>query len=169
MADETDLDLDAEAGGGGSKLKLIIIMVVVLLVVVGAAVGVTLMLTGNKAPEPAAEAAPAELVVREPVYHKLRPPFVVNFKQGNRTRLLQAEIALMARDKAVIEAVQTHEPMIRNDLLLVLSAQDFDGLLTDEGKILAQEQALTKIQEIIEAQFGVPGVEELYFTSFVMQ
>ena len=52
---------------------------------------------------------------------------------------------------------------------LFRSSQTYDSVSTLEGKEALREEALSVIQEILEEETGDPGVEAVYFTSFVMQ
>lgn len=103
------------------------------------------------------------------LYYPLRPPFVVNFEHRGRVRYLQVSITLMARDPAVIEAVQQHMPLIRNRVILLLGGEDFEELRTDEGRELLRLALLEALQEILEEELGKPGIEQVLFTNFVMQ
>ncbi len=111
----------------------------------------------GEAPEPTP--APA-------LYSELRPAFVVNLA-GNR--FLQLEIDLMARDAAVIEAVKRHNPAIRNDVLLLLGSQNPSELQSLDGKLTLQQSVLDAINAILAAREQGLAVEEIYFSSFVMQ
>ena len=124
----------ADAGGGEkpagkSKLKLIILLVVVLLLVVGASVGATWFLLGRgeakkddaKDAEAAAEhAAPVKQIA---LYEPLAPAFVVNFNQNGHQRYMQVTVALMGRDKAEMDALKVHMPVVRNKLVMLFSAR----------------------------------------------
>jgi flagellar FliL protein len=59
-------------------------------------------------------------------------------------------------------------PAIRNSLVLLLSRQVYDELLPDEGKEKLRGEALAAVQGVLQAQLGKPGIEDLYFTNFVM-
>ena len=52
---------------------------------------------------------------------------------------------------------------------MLFSSQKPDDLQTREGKERLREQALKEIQHIVEGYTGKPGVEEVFFTSFLMQ
>jgi flagellar FliL protein len=75
----------------------------------------------------------------------------------------------MTRDPAVTDLVTLHMPVIRNNLMLLFSNQTYDTVSTLEGKEALREEALEVIQQILEEETGDPGVEAVYFTSFVMQ
>jgi flagellar FliL protein len=76
---------------------------------------------------------------------------------------------VMARDEAVIENVKTHMPVIRNNLVLVFSNQNYETISTSAGKQKLRDEALAEIQQILKSETGKTGVEAIYFTSFVMQ
>lgn len=179
MAKPEELDLaDNGAKGGGAK-KIILIAVLGLVgvaAIVGAMVG-TLWALGIFPPQhgaPAATTVHVETVhvteAKKPaVYVKLDPPFVVNFDGQGKARFLQVVIELMGRDESKLENAQNHMPAIRNKMLLLLSSQSYDVLSTVEGKELLRQQALEDIRAILEDELGEPVIEDLYFTSLVMQ
>jgi flagellar FliL protein len=103
------------------------------------------------------------------VYLPIDPAFVVNFASQGKARFLQVTVEVMTRDPVVPEKVKLHMPVIRNNLMLLFSNQTYDTVSTLEGKEALREEALTAVQEIMENETGDPGVEAVYFTSFVMQ
>jgi flagellar protein FliL len=105
----------------------------------------------------------------EVVYLPLDPPFVVNFANPESARFLQVSMEVMAHGAAVIEDVKKHMPVIRNNLVLLLSRQDYQTLISHEGKEQIRVAALAEIQKIMNDHTGKTGVEAVYFTSFVMQ
>lgn len=182
MAREDDLDLDIEGGTEAPKSKsrlLIIIVVVVLLLGVSAIA--TLMLTGMLSgddaavPEQAAAARTGEgqakvASTRAPLnYIPLDPPFVVNFNSDSDVRFLQITVEAGTRDPEVVDRVKEQRPAIRNSLVMLFSSQDPAVLNTREGKEKLRADALVEIQKVMKAETGKPGVESVFFTSFVMQ
>lgn len=115
------------------------------------------------------DTANAEPVKQPAIYFPLKPALIVNFQARGRQRFLQAEITLMVRDNAVIQAVEMHMPMIRNSLVMQLGGQDYETLQTAEGKEALRQDALVTLQGLLEAEIGQPGVEQVLFTNFVMQ
>jgi flagellar FliL protein len=66
--------------------------------------------------------------------------------------------------------VKLHEPKIRNNMLLLLGSQTLDTISTTEAKEELRKKALGTIAKIVEDEGGEgKKVEDLYFTSFVMQ
>jgi flagellar FliL protein len=116
--------------------------------------------------EGAAKAAP----LAEPIYVALDPPFVVNFEAGGQVRFLQVAVQAMTRDPAAAELVKRHDPMVRNAMLLLLAGQSYESVATREGKEALRDRALEEVRAVVEAQGGDGArIEDLYFTSFVMQ
>lgn len=104
------------------------------------------------------------------VYVKLDPPFVSNFENRGSMRFLQVSVEVMTRDPGVAELIRQHDPMIRNDLLLLLSGQTYETISTVEGKEKLRAAALDAVRKIIAGEGGdAKKIEQLYFTSFVMQ
>jgi len=60
-------------------------------------------------------------------------------------------------------------PLIRNRVVMILSGEPFDTLQTDAGRVQLQQKLLAAIQEILQKETGKPGIEQVFFTNFVMQ
>lgn len=103
------------------------------------------------------------------IYLPIDPAFVVNFASQGKARFLQVTVEVMTRDPEMTEKIKLHMPVIRNNLMLLFSNQTYDTVSTLEGKEGLREEALTAVQDILEEETGDPGVEAVYFTSFVMQ
>lgn len=164
----------AAPAGGKSKLKLIILIVVGLLLAVGLSVGATLFFMGKSEPEaPAEDAAKAEAAApqRQPaVYEVLAPSFVVNFSNtGGRPRYMQVGVALMSRDQAALDALKEHMPLLRNQLVMLFSSQDFAALATPVGQEMLRQQATVSVQELAQKEIGKLAIEQVLFTNFVLQ
>lgn len=103
------------------------------------------------------------------IYLPIDPAFVVNFASQGKARFLQITVEVMTRDETVPDKVKLHMPVIRNNLMLLFSDQSYDSVSTLDGKESLRESALEVVQQILEEETGDPGVEAVYFTSFVMQ
>jgi len=110
-----------------------------------------------------------EDLVGPATYIKVDPAFVVNFIGTDKARFLQITLEIMTRQPEMTAVVESHMPIIRNNLVLLFSSQSYDDLSTLEGKEALRESALQSIQEILEEETGDPVVEAVYFTSLVMQ
>jgi flagellar FliL protein len=120
-------------------------------------------------PEPIAEEGPGKPL--EPaIYAPMDPPFVVSFNDDNGdTRFLQLTLQAMARKERTITAIKTHAPAIRNSFLFLISGYKIDELATLEGKEKLRGAMLAAANDIMEQNTGDAGIEELYFTSLVIQ
>jgi flagellar protein FliL len=104
------------------------------------------------------------------LYVKYEPPFVVNFDAKGVMRFLQISMEVMTRDAPTSEVIKQHEPKIRNNMLMLLGSQTYETLSSMEGKEGLRKQALETIAKVVEEEGGeAEEVEDLYFTSFVMQ
>jgi flagellar protein FliL len=157
-------------------IKLIIIIAVVLLV--GGGAGAFFMM-GDKNADDAVTSESKEVAEGEEgeasdapgeaYYFSLDPPFIVNFTGKSRARFLQVSIEGMTRDLTVKESITKHFPQVRNNLVLLLSSKTYDELNSPEGKAALRKQVLKEVQKVLEAETGKEGIEDVYFTSFVMQ
>ncbi|MET1078183.1 MAG: flagellar basal body-associated protein FliL [Pseudomonas sp.] len=174
-APQSPPDAGAKPAGKG-KLKLIILVVVALLVVVGLSIGGTWFLLNKGDAKHAdkdekAEAAEAVAPVgkQAAIYEPLTPAFVVNFNYQGRQRYMQVSIALMARDQAALDGLKVHMPLLRNRLVMLLSSQDFEALITPVGKEMLRQQATAAVQELAQKETGKLAVEQVLFTNLVLQ
>lgn len=103
------------------------------------------------------------------MYYAFDPPFIVNFDDDQAVRFLQLQMQAMARDQAVLDAVKLHEPLIRNNLLMLMNGRDYKSLMDRDGKEKLRQECLKEIQRILTKETGKSGVEDLLFTSFVVQ
>ncbi len=103
------------------------------------------------------------------IYLPIAPAFVVNFAGQGNARFLQITVEVMARSSEVLDDIKDHMPVIRNNLNMLFSDQQYDNISTLEGKERLREQALEVIQRILEEETGDSSIEAVYFTTFVMQ
>ncbi|TBU95401.1 flagellar basal body-associated protein FliL [Phytopseudomonas dryadis] len=163
----------AETGGKpAGKLKLILVIVLALLVAVGLSIGGTwfFLSKGEARNESQEDAAQGATPVKQPaIYEELAPAFVVNFTQNGRARYMQVSVALMARDQAALDALKVNMPVLRNNLVMLFSSQDFDTLVTPVGKEMLRQQATASVQELAQKETGKLVVEQVLFTNLVLQ
>ncbi len=167
---KTETRPDAAAGAPKKKSRLLL-LIVAAVVVIGGGIGAWLALKPKPHTADAAEAAAAHAAPKAaPIYYKFDPAFVVNFGQEGSTRYLQLTLEAMSRDAAVIEDIRNNEPAIRNDLVLLYSAQQYESLVSAAGKEQLRADTLAAIRRIIAAEGAkAEAIEGVYFTSFVIQ
>jgi flagellar protein FliL len=172
MANETEVvegaEEGAEAPAGGGKKKLIIIIVAAL-VLAGGGFGAFKAFSGKAGDgKDAKKEEQKELL--PPKYVNLDPPFVVNFEAEAAVRFLQITIGVMTRDPATELLIKDNDPRVRNDMLMILSGQNYAAVSTNEGKEALRTKCLEAVRTIVKDMHGDPAkIEALYFTSFVMQ
>lgn len=116
-----------------------------------------------------AEAAEAEAAPPQSIYIDLEPEFAIDFRDKNdRAKFLKTELSVATTEADVQEAVARHMPAIRNSLVLLLSRQIYEDLVPREGKELLRAQALSEVQAVLKAQIGKAGINDLYFSNFVI-
>jgi flagellar FliL protein len=165
----TDAKAIAGAPGAAKKKGKLPLIIGAALAVAAAAGGGLWWQQSHAVPadKPATAAAPSRLA---PIYYKFDPAFVVNFGGEGNVRYLQITLEAMSRDAAVIEEIKNNEPAIRNDLVLLFSAQQYDALLAPEGKETLRQAALEAVRKTVAAESGkADAIEGVYFTSFVIQ
>ena len=152
----------------GSKKTLIFIIVGVLLLV-GVSIGVTLMLLGgDDSTEDMAEEQAALPQKGDASYIELKP-FTVNLDPQDPVGFLQIQIQILTYYSDVAAELEKHRPLIRNNLTLLFGQQKSSELRSPEGKQLLQQKVLESVQEIIN-KYGSGGeVDNVFFTTFVMQ
>lgn len=187
MADE-ELELDVNEKKGG-KTTMIIMVVVGILLLNGIGVGVWMFLSGGDS-KSSDTAEKNESVLAPLHYLTMVPEFIVNFGPNSRVRYLQVDLLIATRDEAVLETVNTYRPVIRNDILVLLSSVNFDDLKDRQGKEVLQKKLLNAVNKVVTsalhaapvdgvendtrseeaANDDVKGpIENIYFTSFIMQ
>jgi len=174
MAQEAVVDPAAgQAPAPANKKKKLLFIGIGVAVLLGGAAGGFLLMRGKHdaaKPESAAADKHAAAPKGPAVYIALDPPFVVNFENQQAVRFLQVTVQLMTRDPATAALLKENDPVIRNDLLLLFGGQQYTEISTREGKEKLRSQALEAARKVVTAEGGKAAlVENLYFTSFVMQ
>jgi flagellar protein FliL len=187
-----DKDKEPAAAAKGGKKKLLIIIAAAVVALGGAGGGAWFFMNkGHGDEEATADSGEAEHDAKdskkekgkgkkdkkgkaEPklpaIYVEFEPPFVVNFDAKGVMRFLQVSIQVMTRDHDTSELIKLHDPKIRNNMLLLLGSQTLDTISTMEAKEALRKQALETIAKVVSDEGGeAKKVEDLYFTSFVMQ
>ena len=102
------------------------------------------------------------------VFYAIDPPLVVNFEDGSVVRFLQITMEIEAHDPKAIESVQKNIPLIRNNLLLLMSNRNYQSMMSREGKEKLRQEALAEIRAVQKKE-NSPDIDDLLFTSFVVQ
>lgn len=105
----------------------------------------------------------------KPVFIDLTPALVGNYGSGPRLKYFKADIALKVTGKEASEKVEHHEPLIRNQLVMLFAQQTDDSLGSVDGKEKLRQEALKQVQTVIQQEEGKPLVDDLLFNNLIVQ
>lgn len=93
--------------------------------------------------------------------------FTVNLQDGEQ--YLQLDITLQVADQAQIDAIKLHMPRVRSRLLSLLSSKHPDELMSAEDKKKLTAEIMTQVKLPFEPKGKPQQIEDVLFTSFVIQ
>ena len=197
-AEEEELELDVNQPKSNKMTTILLIVLIVLVLIVGG-VGAWLYFSKDSSSESDAgdEASSGggdtEKVLKPLHYLSMVPEFVVNFGPGSKVRYLQVDLQVSSRNEAALAVINTYRPVLRNDILVLLSGSKFDDLKDRPGKENLQKKLLASINKVVNEAMHPPSdkkdenaskdesgtdkeneiatgpIENVYFTSFIMQ
>lgn len=145
-----------------SKKKLFVIIGILVVLLAGGGAGAWFLTQGKHDSAGKAEVAPPKV----PVFLAL-DTFTVNLQGGEQ--YLQIDITLQVADQAQVDALKLHMPRIRNRLLTLLSSKHADELTNAEDKAKLAQEIRTQVAQPFQAAGQPQQVEDVLFTSFVIQ
>ncbi len=165
---------DIQPEGEEKKSSKMIIIAAAVLLLLGGGAGYYFFMMGDKAEgeqeEVVEELSEEEMeAANEKIYYEITKPLVVNFPKGAGVNLIQVSVTLLVKGAETVEAIKKHEPMIRNNLLMAISAQGAEDLKTKEGKDALRTTMLKEVGVVMERVTKKNNVENIFFTAFVMQ
>ncbi|MGB0238410.1 MAG: flagellar basal body-associated FliL family protein [Cycloclasticus sp.] len=177
MAEQEEDVASEEKAGSKKKLLIIVGGAVLLLIITFAGLyfsgffdeeknSETAELSESENTESAEQAGESES--GETIYYDMTPPFMVNFSEG-KIKILNIAISVMAKGDEVIDAVKKHDPLIRNNILMMLSAQNPEMLKTTDSKEALQASIKEEINKVLAERKVSSKVEDVFFTDLVMQ
>jgi len=103
------------------------------------------------------------------IYIPLKPAFVVNYGGVGRLKYIKADISLRLSDNLAANSVRHHMPYIRNNLMMLFSAQTDESISSQDGKEALRQEALQAVRDVIMQEDQAEGVVDLYFNAFLIQ
>ncbi len=187
---------EAEEGGKGGLVKKILIFGGAGIVLVGIGLGVGYLVFASAQPDPSeqseeiierkmqerAEAEAAadnatpqkqskdapEEEVFETIYHEFAGTFTTNL-QGSR-KMLQIGVGVSTQyDDTVMANVEAHQLALRSVILGVISNFTEDDVRGQTGRETLATALRDGLNTKLDALEGFGGIEEVHFTSFVLQ
>lgn len=101
-------------------------------------------------------------------YFTFEEPFTANLRDSESFTQIGLGAATFY-DQKVLDNIKENEMPIRSAILMVMSQQDSFIISTPEGKLKLQKELKTAINEVLKQRTGFGGVENVYFTSMVVQ
>ena len=111
---------------------------------------------------------PANPAAYQATYFQLQAPFTSNMSDTDAFAQISVAVSTYY-DLRVIEAIKTHEMAIRSQVLMMLAQQPETMLATPEGKRQLQGRIKGVINDILKQKTGYGGIDNVYFTNFVIQ
>jgi len=102
-----------------------------------------------------------------PAYYELSPSIVANVR--GRAKYIRCDVQLMTRDETKLPAIALHAPALRHELLLLLSDQQGMEIRTSKGKEKLRKVALRSLQGVMKKLVGDETIDDLFFTTYLVQ
>lgn len=101
-------------------------------------------------------------------FYTFEQPFTANLRDSDGF----SQIGLGAStyyDQKVLDNLKENEMPIRSAILMVMSQQDSFTISTPEGKLKLQKDLKDAINGVLKQRTGFGGIDNVYFTSLVVQ
>jgi flagellar FliL protein len=122
-----------------------------------------------QASEEAKEGEGGEGVAPKVEYIGLVPALVGNYGAGPKLRYYKADIALQVTGPEAKAVVEHHEPLIRNQLVMLFSQQTDESMSGPDAKEKLRQEALKQVKDVITQEEGKPVVDDLLFNNLIIQ
>ena len=154
----------ADAAAPAKKKSKLLLIIIALLVLGGAGGGGAWWFLGR-----AHDAAEPKIAkAKPPVFHTL-DPFTVNLAEENGDHYLQVSVVYQVADNKVVDEVKTYLPVIRNRILLLLSAKRPSELATAEGKQKLVDELVAAARASVPGESADRGISGALLGAFVIQ
>ncbi len=111
---------------------------------------------------------PKDISKYQATYFQMPAPYTANLIDTDS--LVQIAVAASTYyDGRVVDAIKTHEPVMRSEIISMLGEENEMELLTPQGKEALQKKLTKLINKILREKTGYSGVDNVYFTNFVIQ
>ncbi|MEH3106145.1 MAG: flagellar basal body-associated FliL family protein [Sphingomonas fennica] len=119
-------------------------------------------------PPPKGDASPEDTGDYKATYYAMETPFTANLSDADG--FLQIGLGVSTYyDEKVIENLKENDMPVRSAVLLVLAEQSAEALAEPEGKKHLQKVLTQTVNQVLREKAGFGGIDDVYFTSFVMQ
>lgn len=109
-----------------------------------------------------------EVDTYETTYFEFPGDFTTNLK-GSR-KFLQVSVGVSTQyDEKVMEVVDSHQLALRSEILSTISDFTEEEISGSDGKKKLSERLMVVLNKKLEALNEFPGIEDVYFTAFILQ
>ena len=109
-----------------------------------------------------------EVDTYETTYFEFPGDFTTNLK-GSR-KFLQVSVGVSTQyDEKVMEVVDSHQLALRSEILSTISDFTEEEISGSGGKKKLSERLMVVLNKKLEALNEFPGIEDVYFTAFILQ
>lgn len=113
-------------------------------------------------------ASPRDPDKYQATYYQIDAPFTSNLKDSGAFAQISLAIGTYY-DSRVLENIKQHEIAVRSAVLMRIADQDEEELSTPQGKERLQKELKDAINKVLVEKAGFGGVDNVYFTNFVIQ
>ena len=109
-----------------------------------------------------------EVDTYETTYFEFPGDFTTNLK-GSR-KFLQVSVGVSTQyDEKVMEVVDSHQLALRSEILSTISDFTEEDISGSNGKKKLSERLMVVLNKKLETLDEFPGIEDVYFTAFILQ
>ncbi len=104
-------------------------------------------------------------------YVEMKPSFVTHVGEpSERLKYLKADVSLRVNSETARAAIETHMPRLRHELVMLFGEQsNLDTLSSVAGQQAVREDALARLNQVLEDQQTGEQIVDVLFSSFVIQ
>lgn len=96
-------------------------------------------------------------------------PFTVNLQDADRERYLQIAVVLEGNDGHTTDKVKQKLPIIRSQILLLLSSKRSTDLQGVEAKQKLAGEIIARARQSLDSEATDKGIEQVHFSQFIIQ
>ncbi len=109
-------------------------------------------------------------VKEKPGYVSLGKPMVLNLStEGRRLTFLQVQAQVLVKNDKAKEIVEQNIPAIRHKLIVMLSEQKASDMKTPAKREEIRKQVTDAVRDMIESMTDNNDIDEILFSSFLVQ
>lgn len=112
--------------------------------------------------------APEDPGIYQASYYNMEQSFTSNLRDSDGFAQVGLGVSTYY-DQKVLDNFKANEMPIRSAILMTLSNQEAFVLETPEGKDQLRKELKTVVNKVLKSRTGFGGIDDVYFTSFIIQ